>query len=86
MSVARSLTVKGRVTSAPLRPEASLKWRGGQLLGHRKGLLTVDQHLLMTEQITDGPSTPGHELPHLPHREISKKGHFGIFSPGGYHH
>lgn len=77
---------KGQVISAPLLSEASLKWKDGQLLGHRKGLLKIDQHLAMTGQIPDGPSTPGHGLPHLPRKEISKKGHFRVFSPGGHHH
>lgn len=86
VSFAWSLTLKGRVTSAPLLPKASLKWRGGQFLGHRKGLLKMDQHLAMTEHIPDRPSNPGHGLPHLHDKEISKKGHFLIFSPGGHHH
>lgn len=81
-----SLTLKGRVTSAPLLSKASLKWRGGQFLGHRKGLLKTDHHLAMREHIPDRPSNPGHGLPHLPHKEISKKGHFQVFSPSGHHH
>lgn len=81
-----SWSVKGQVTSVPLLSKASLTCRGGQLLGHRKGLLKMDQHLAITHQILNGRSTPRHGLPHLPCQEISKKGHFGIFSPGGHHH
>lgn len=86
VSFAWSPTLKGRVTSAPLLPKASLKWRGGQFLGHRKGLLKTDQHLAMREHISDRPSNPGHGLPRFYNKEISKKGHFLIFSPGGHHH
>lgn len=51
--------------------------------GHRRGGLKKDQHLAMTEQIPDGPSTPGHGLPHPPHQETPPKGPLTI-SPGGH--
>lgn len=81
-----SRSVKGQVTSAPLLSKASLKCRGGQPLGQRRGLLKMDQHLAITQQTLNGPLTPRHRLPHLPCQEISKKGHFRIFSPGGHHY
>lgn len=77
-----SWSVKGQVTSAPLLSKASLKCRGGQLLGHRK----MDQHLAIIQQTLNGSSTPCHRLLHLPCQEIFKKVHFRIFSPGGHHH
>lgn len=81
-----SLTVKDRSPLPPLLSKTSLKWKGGQLLGHRKELIKTSQHLAMTGQILDGPSTPRHGLPHLPSKEISKMAHFRIFFPGGHHH
>lgn len=82
-----SWSVKGQVTSAPLLSKASLKCKGGQFLGHRMGLLKMDQHLaIITQQTLNGPSTARHRLPHLPCQEIFKKVHFRIFSPGGHHH
>lgn len=85
-SFAWSLTVTGQVTSAPLLSEALLKWGGGQLQGHRKGLLKMAQHLATTEQRPDGPLTQVTDFPISPAKKSLKRDTSGSSLQVGHHH